>query len=644
MAEKIEFDLEVRKNQLNTEIDSATKKASALGDVLKTATGVFAGNIATKAFEVLTGSIGKAIDFANQSIKAFSEQEDALNKLGQALQASGDYSEEAVASFSEFASELQRTSKFGDEVVLSQLAVAKSLGATNEQAKQLVQAAANLSATFGGSLDENVLKLGKTLSGVTNRELTKILPQLKELSDEALKAGDAFAIVNDRFSGAAAAELNTYTGSIIAADNAFSDLQEEIGNVVVDVLKLREINNFLAAVYQTLTDKVLGFKESLQRGNEGFKETEGSINRLSAKYADLTTEIEIQQSRLKEYEQQAKTSFSAAGEVINAKNNIRELTKEYDALFVKINAFNNAPIVPETKPKASTALTDAQKATNEEILTLEQQLQDNKRNIQLQSDNLAIQDEFAKQAAEVERIRQFEQEKIDAEFEIKSANAEAKLKGEDERLALIKLNAEKELAIATSAGNARIKQEEIQRNKLKTLEQQKTQDKLNQLTIANNYTQALANVGAAFAKQGSKEAFYIQKAAALASVAIDDAKARTSATYWASTLGPVAGPAYLVKQNALITSSTALALSGIAASAIKGFEQGGIIGATMGPDNTIAKVRTGEMVLNADQQKNLFDMINGGGGGGGGDIVIQINEREIARAVRNQVQQGYKFA
>jgi hypothetical protein len=641
MAEKIEFDLEVRKNQLNTEIDSATKKASALGDVLKTATGVFAGNIATKAFEVLTGSIGKAIDFANQSIKAFSEQEDALNKLGQALQASGDYSEEAVASFSEFASELQRTSKYGDEVVLSQLAVAKSLGATNEQAKQLVQAAANLSATFGGSLEENVTKLGRTLNGEIGR-LGQFVPQLKNLSEEALKSGEALALINEKFSGAASAELNTYTGSIIAADNAFSDLQEEIGNVVVDVLKLREINNFLATVYQTLTDKVLGFKESLQRGNEGFKETEGSINRLSAKYADLTTEIEIQESRLKEYEQQAKTSFSAAGEVTNAKNNIRELTKEYDALFVKINSFNNAPIVPETKPKVSTALTDAQKATNEEILTLEQQLQDNKRNIQLQSDNLAIQDEFAKQAAEVERIRQFEQEKIDAEFEIKSANAEAKLKGEDERLALIKLNAEKELAIATSAGNARIKQEEIQRNKLKTLEQQKTQDKVNQLTIANNYTQALANIGTSLAKQGSKEAFYIQKAAALASVAIDDAKARTSATYWASTLGPVAGPAYLVKQNALITSSTALALSGIAASAIKGFEQGGIIGATMGPDNTIAKVRTGEMVLNADQQKNLFDMINGGGGGG--DIVVQVDGREIARAVRNQVQQGYKFA
>ena len=48
----------------------------------------------------------------------------------------------------------------------------------------------------------------------------------------------------------------------------------------------------------------------------------------------------------------------------------------------------------------------------------------------------------------------------------------------------------------------------------------------------------------------------------------------------------------------------------------KGFETGGVIGgfqgATMGRDNTVASVRTGEMVLNANQQKTLFEIANGG--------------------------------
>jgi hypothetical protein len=46
-----------------------------------------------------------------------------------------------------------------------------------------------------------------------------------------------------------------------------------------------------------------------------------------------------------------------------------------------------------------------------------------------------------------------------------------------------------------------------------------------------------------------------------------------------------------------------------------GFETGGVIGgyrgATMGRDNTAISARTGEMVINAAQQKRLYDIANG---------------------------------
>ena len=51
------------------------------------------------------------------------------------------------------------------------------------------------------------------------------------------------------------------------------------------------------------------------------------------------------------------------------------------------------------------------------------------------------------------------------------------------------------------------------------------------------------------------------------------------------------------------------------------FEDGGVVGgfggSTQGPDNTTAKVRTGEMVLNSGQQRQLFDLANGSGGTSG---------------------------
>lgn len=69
---------------------------------------------------------------------------------------------------------------------------------------------------------------------------------------------------------------------------------------------------------------------------------------------------------------------------------------------------------------------------------------------------------------------------------------------------------------------------------------------------------------------------------------------------------------------AALASTLAAVIAAIAqAKALaNGFETGGVIGgfqgATMGRDNTVASVRTGEMVLNANQQKTLFEIANGG--------------------------------
>ena len=46
------------------------------------------------------------------------------------------------------------------------------------------------------------------------------------------------------------------------------------------------------------------------------------------------------------------------------------------------------------------------------------------------------------------------------------------------------------------------------------------------------------------------------------------------------------------------------------------FEQGGIVpGSSYTGDNMLARVNSGEMILNQQQQSQLFNMANGGGGG-----------------------------
>lgn len=56
------------------------------------------------------------------------------------------------------------------------------------------------------------------------------------------------------------------------------------------------------------------------------------------------------------------------------------------------------------------------------------------------------------------------------------------------------------------------------------------------------------------------------------------------------------------------------------------FAQGGIVpGSSFSGDRLTARVNSGEMVLNSDQQKNLFSMINNGSGGGGGVVNFNVS-------------------
>lgn len=193
----------------------------------------------------------------NDVVTAASAQEDAINQLNQSLKAAGTFSAEASADFQDFAAELQANSTIGDEVSLSFLGLATSFGATNEQAKDLVQAAADLSAATGISLESAVRNLGKTFGGLTG-ELGEVVPALKNLTREQLQSGAAIDLINERFAGFAQSLTKTFSGAVTQAQNTFGDLQEEFGffitqnPVVIGLINavsdaLRDLARFIAS-------------------------------------------------------------------------------------------------------------------------------------------------------------------------------------------------------------------------------------------------------------------------------------------------------------------------------------------------------------------------------------------------------------
>ena len=86
--------------------------------------------------------------------------------------------------------------------------------------------------------------------------------------------------------------------------------------------------------------------------------------------------------------------------------------------------------------------------------------------------------------------------------------------------------------------------------------------------------------------------------------------------------------------GALVGAAGGVQLASIIASKPQppSFYTGGIIGgangATMGGDNTYIHARTGEMVLNAHQQRSLWDMINGQGGRGETSLDLTVNNTQ----------------
>jgi len=147
------------------------------------------------------------------------------------------------------------------------------------------------------------------------------------------------------------------------------------------------------------------------------------------------------------------------------------------------------------------------------------------------------------------------------------------------------------------------------------------------IDIASN----TANAINAIAGKQTKVGFLLAKAAAAAQVLIADGQARANATAAATGAAAAAGPAALgvfgITQGtlqSLITANTSLSLAAIAASTIRGFQEGGILGGNSATgDRTLFRGNAGEAVLNQRQQGTLFNAINSDSlGGGGTNITI----------------------
>jgi len=222
-AEKFRRELDKTKAKYRELKDEAKRAQAPMSQAFKVGAGIYGGVLAAGF------SISRIKSFITTSIDAATEQAAAENRLATAMKLKNQYTLAGFEAMKDYASQIQATTVYGDEAVLAQQAFLVSLGFTEKQIRQVISAAADLAAGTGKDLNYGVQQLAKTFGG-SARELGMLIPKLKELSAEEMKAGGAVAMVAEMFKGQAAAVAATPTGQMQQMANAWSDMKEAIGS------------------------------------------------------------------------------------------------------------------------------------------------------------------------------------------------------------------------------------------------------------------------------------------------------------------------------------------------------------------------------------------------------------------------------
>lgn len=230
---------------LTTSLKNATDKMQAFGNRMT--------SIGTMMSSTLTAPI---VAFGGLAVKAFTVQEDAVAKLTGALRANGGQAGVTAEEIKQLASELQKVTKFGDEVTISASALLLTFhqirnvaGEGNDVFNRTVKASQDLASALGTDLQSSVIQLAKALenpkigltalarSGTTFTEQQKAMIGALVDSGQQLKAQTMILdVVESQYKGIAEELRKTTGGTIKGALNELGDEMETFGRIISESL------------------------------------------------------------------------------------------------------------------------------------------------------------------------------------------------------------------------------------------------------------------------------------------------------------------------------------------------------------------------------------------------------------------------
>lgn len=341
-------------------VDKASKGVKKIGKGLKglaTSTKVLKG--VGIAAAIATAGIIKMNKVLRATAAAAGIQETAVRKLNIALARTGSvekYSEALQAQ----ASRLQELGQAGDEALIASQSLLAEMGVAPRRLEAATEAAVNLSAALGISLESATRNVARTTSGLAG-ELGELIPELREMQAAGTLAGQGIEFLLEKYSGAAAGQIDTFTAAVNRQKSAMGDLSEVLGAGQTDAGVVSAMDDFTQAVQKSgeaLKDSAL---------NEFFSATtESTINAKTALLEFVTeaasaigvlrSESEVIEEQAEEWlklreateKNRAEAKLVAEGEKIVAaaikevSQRLAEQADNWNALFGDTQEFNEA--------------------------------------------------------------------------------------------------------------------------------------------------------------------------------------------------------------------------------------------------------------------------------------------------------------
>ena len=541
----------------------------------------------------------------------------------------------------------------------------KSLGAQSESAGTSIGrvfAAIDLSIANGGKRLETFANLtGLSVDEFTKRfreDATSVLVDFIEgLSDLQKSGGNAVQALNQlglsnvRVRAAILPLVNNVellnraletsrtaqqenTALAIESERAFGSLQAQFD------LTINQIQDFTDRLVTLLSPALRTILRLTGESSAAFSrlfQSIGAGSELEEQIAGVETQIISLEKELRSLQNTGVSSISnfgaAVGNLVNNGQRIKQVELLLGGLRAQLGRLKDEQEEIESRGRpggdADPGGDNGESAKNDRIKTALERRQELVA-IFRNADNEARRLQLEEEALEAELFQnerfQFLQDNLGKEAALRIARRVQEIQAEA-------TTNEKRLAAAKRI-NQLLQQEEEKASKAKIqLDQRTSQARL-------GVFQGFANLAGAIAKDGSKEQFLIQKASALAGAIV--AKNLAEAQALAVPPAPNFALAGLAK------AAGNLNIAAIVASAVKGFQDGGVVGGnSFSGDSVLARVNSGEMILNRQQQANLFQLAQNSPERQEGQevplqntVIIEVDGEVLTKAVSRSVANG----